>query len=129
MTTRRPPRLDLNLEHQSSKHKRIRRQCHSRTGFRGVSPNGVTTWKAEFSHQSKRTYLGTFSSSLEAALAYAERHMKVYSSNVQIAGGSFEPMELPSGPWPTAPIIDLDGSLAEDAEENFQLLLTDEEEK
>jgi hypothetical protein len=121
--TRRPPRLDLDFDDRNSKQKR------KRTGFRGVSPNGVTTWKAEFSYQSKRTYLGTFSSSLEAALAYADRHMNVYSSKVQIAGGSFEPLKLPAEPWPMAPTIDLDDSLAEDADEIFQLLLVDQDEE
>ena len=46
--------------------------------FRGVSPNGNLSWKAEISHKGKRTYLGSFKSADKAAEAYATKYQEIH---------------------------------------------------
>ena len=73
------------------------------SGFVGVSPNGAKSWKAEFSWNKKRTYLGSFKTALDAAIAYADRHFETAGSSLMIPGGRFEPLGIDDTNLPSSP--------------------------
>lgn len=85
----RPARLPL----AAPKHcKRALRKCAPKSGFVGVTPNGKAKWKGEYSFNGHRSYLGTFTTPLEAALAYCDKHFELAGPTVKINGGVFEPL-------------------------------------
>jgi hypothetical protein len=63
-----------NSKAKSTQPSTKKRSC----SFRGVSPNGNLSWKAEISHKGKRTYLGSFKSADKAAEAYATKYQEIH---------------------------------------------------
>jgi len=63
-----------NSKAKSTQPSTKKRSC----SFRGVSPNGNLSWKAEISHKGERTYLGSFKSADKAAEAYATKYQEIH---------------------------------------------------
>jgi hypothetical protein len=54
--------------------------CTSKTGIRGVSPNGAG-WQARVRHNGKQFYLGTFRSIEEATAVVVAKRLELFSHN------------------------------------------------